>query len=457
MKIIILGAGQVGTTIAEYLVAEGNDVSIIDQNPKPLRQIQDRLDVRVVTGHGAHPNILRLAGIEDADMLIAVTRSDETNILACEIAYLLFHTPKKIARVRTAAYLEMSELFANDAIPVDVLISPAKLTTEYIAQLIEHPGTLQVIDFAEGYVQLVCVKTESEGPLVNHPIRFVKELIPNIDFRIVTIFRENQAFLPNADTVILPKDEVFFIAAKQDVGKIVRQLKSKSMPNKNIMIAGGGNIGLDLAASLEKHYSVKIIDNSLEVCNAIAEQLNKSLVINGSSVDKELLLEENIDSMDVFCALTNEDEANIISSILAKRLGAKKVMSLVNRSAYVELIQSNDIDIAISPHLNTVSSLLVHIRRGDIVKVQSLRRGEAEAIEVIIHGSQKSSKVIGKSLQEIKLPEGATIGAIVRERKVLIAHHDVIIQPEDHIIVLITNKRKLRQVERLFQADVTFL
>lgn len=457
MKIIILGAGQVGATIAEYLVAEGNDVSIIDQNPKPLRQIQDRLDVRVVTGHGAHPNILRLAGIEDADMLIAVTRSDETNILACEIAYLLFHTPKKIARVRTAAYLEMSELFSNDAIPVDVLISPAKLTTQYIAQLIEHPGTLQVIDFAEGYVQLVCVKTESEGALVNHPIRFVKELIPTIDFRIVTIFRENKAFLPDADTVILPKDEVFFISAKQDVAVIVSQLKSKSLPNKNIMIAGGGNIGLDLAASLEKHYSVKIIDNSLEVCNAIAEQLNKSLVINGSSVDKELLIEENIESMDVFCALTNEDEANIISSILAKRLGAKKVMSLVNRSAYVELIQSNDIDIAISPHLNTVSSLLVHIRRGDIVKVQSLRRGEAEAIEVIIHGSQKNSKVIGKSLQDIKLPEGATIGAIVRDKKVLIAHHNVIIQPEDHIIVLITNKRKLRQVERLFQADVTFL
>lgn len=458
MKIIILGAGQVGSSLAENLVSEDNDITIVDTNAAQLRSLQDRLDLRTVVGLASHPDILRNAGAEDADMMIAVTDSDETNLVACQISYTLFHTPTKIARIRSMAYLnERKRLFTQDAFPIDVSISPEQIITDNIQRLIEHPGSLQVLDFAEGQVQMVGVKAFYGGPLVGRELRTLREHIPRVDTRVAAIYRRGHAIIPEGHTVIEADDEVFFIAAKKDISVVMSELRRLDNPYKRIMIIGGGNIGRRVAATLEHNYNVKLIDHNPERSEAISIELDKTLVILGDAADQELLQEEGIEKVDVFCALTNDDEANILSSMLAKRMGARKVMTLINRAAYVDLIQSGDIDIAISPQLSTIGSLLTHIRRGDVVKVHSLRRGAAEAIEAIAHGEKSTSKVVGKTVEDITLPPGTTIGAIVRGKEVIIAHHDTVIQSEDHVILFLVDKKFIPVVERLFQVGITFI
>jgi len=458
MKIIILGAGQVGSSLAENLVSEDNDITIVDTNAAQLRALQDRLDLRTVAGRASHPDILLNAGAEDADMIIAVTDSDETNLVACQIAYTLFHTPTKIARIRSMAYLsERNKLFTQDAFPIDVSISPEQIITDNIYRLIEHPGSLQVLDFADGQVQMVGVKAFYGGPLVGRELRTLREHIPTVDTRVAAIYRRGHAIIPEGHSVIEADDEVFFIAAKKDIRTVMSELRRLDNPYKRIMIIGGGNIGRRVAKSLEQNYNVKLIDHNLQRSEEISNELDKTLVIQGDAADQELLLEEGVDKIDVFCALTNDDEANILSSMLAKRMGARKVMTLINRAAYVDLIQSGDIDIAISPQQATIGSLLTHIRRGDVVKVHSLRRGAAEAIEAIAHGEANSSKVVGKHIEDIKLPPGTTIGAIVRGKEVIIAHHDTVIESEDHVIMFLVDKKFIPVVERLFQVGITFI
>ena len=457
MKILILGAGQVGSSLAENLAHEANDITVIDQNEDVLRLLQDRLDLRTVTGHASHPDILRAAGAEDADMLVAVTDSDETNMVACQIAYTVFHTPTKIARIRAIEYLSHANLFCTAALPIDFLISPEQLITDYIKRLIEHPGALQVLDFADGQVQLVGVKAYYGGPLVGHELRTLRDHMPKVDTRVAAIYRRNRAILPEGHTVIEADDEVFFIAATKDIRAVMSELRRLDKPYKRIMIVGGGNIGKRVAQALENKYQVKVLDHDPARTRMLSNELKKTIVLQGDAADQDLLLEENIEKTDVFCALTNDDEANILSSMLAKRRGARKVMTLINRAAYVDLIESGDIDIAISPQQATIGSLLTHIRRGDVVKVHSLRRGAAEAIEAIAHGDETTSKVVGRKIEELKLPQETTIGAIVRGDEVIIAHHDTIIQSEDHVILFLVNKARVAEVERLFQVGITFI
>ena len=457
MKIVILGAGQVGSSVAYNLAWEANDITLIDTNVSVLRELQDRLDIRTVVGHAAYPEVLRRAGAEDADMILAVTNSDEVNMVACQVAYTLFHTPTKIARVRSVEYLRHRKLFAQEALPIDVIISPEQLVTEYIQRLIEHPGALQVLDFADGRVRLVAVRAYYGGPLVGHELRTLQEHMPNAQARVAAIFRRGQAIIPEGNTVIEADDEVFFLAARENIRAVMGELRRLDKPIKRIMLVGGGNIGMRLAKSLEHDYQVKLIEHNAERARDIAEQLDKVIVLLGDGADEDLLIEENIDNTDVFCALTNDDEANILSAMLAKRLGARKVMSLINRTSYVELVESGTIDIAISPQQATIGSLLKHVRRGDVVVVHSLRRGAAEAIEAIAHGDPRSSKVVGRSVEDIKLPPGTTIGAVVRGEEVIIAHHDTVIQPEDHVILFLVDKKRITEVERLFQVGLTFI
>jgi trk system potassium uptake protein TrkA len=457
MKIIILGAGQVGTSVAANLVSEANDITVVDHNPDLLRELQDRFDLRTILGHGAHPDVLRRAGAEDADMIIAVTNSDETNMVACQVAYTLFHTPTKIARVRAQSFLDQPKLFGTDALPIDFPISPEALVTEYILRLVENPGTLQVLDFAGGRIRLVAVKSYYGGPLVGHELRALHEHMPKVDARVAAIYRHDRAIEPQGDTVIEADDEIFFVAAPGHIRSVMSELRRLDRPYKRLIIAGGGNIGTRLAGALEVNYRVKVIERDLKRCKRIAESLEKTIVLHGDAADRDLLLEENIENTDVFCAVTDDDEANILSAMLAKRLGARKVMALINRPSYVELVQSGAIDIAISPQQATIGSLLKHIRRGDVVVVHSLRRGAAEAIEAIAHGDETSSKVIGRSIENIKLPRGTSIGAIVRGDEVLMAHHDTVIAPEDHVILFLQDKARIPEVERLFQVGVTFL
>jgi trk system potassium uptake protein TrkA len=456
MKIIILGAGQVGGTLAENLANEANDITVVDSDATRLQTLQDRLDIRTVVGMASYPNVLRQAGAEDADMLIAVTNSDEVNMVACQVAHTLFKTPTKISRVRSNSYLNKPELFKTESFPVDVLISPEQVVTDHITRLIEYPGALQVLDFSKGLARLVALRATRGGPLVGHEVSYLREHMPNIDTRVAAIFRSGKAIMPQGDTIIEHDDEIFFIAATHHIRAVMSELQPMDKSYRKIIIAGGGNIGFRLAQKLENRHQVKIIEHNLARATELAETLNKTTVLQGNSANKEILLEENIEDTDVFCALTNDDEANIMASMLAKRLGARKVMTLINNPDYVDLIQGGEIDIAISPQQTTIGSLLTHVRRGDVVNVHSLRRGAAEAIEAIAHGDHRSSKVVGRRLDEIPLPENTTIGAIVRHNEVLIAHDHIRIQPDDHVILFLVDKRKIREVEKLFQVGLTF-
>ncbi len=458
MKILILGAGQVGSSAAYHLSREeANEVTVVDMRPDVLRELQDRLDIRTVVGHAAHPDVLGRAGANDADIVVALTDSDETNMVACQVAYTAFHTPTKIARIRSAEYMSAKDLFTQDAIPIDVRISPEQLVCEHIEQLILYPGASQVLDFANGRVRLVGAKADRDGLLVGQRIATLKEHIPNTEARIAAIYRDGRAMLPDGDTIIQENDEVFFIADRKDIRVFMSEMRRLEDPVRRVVIAGGGNIGVRLALALEQTNQVKIIERDPQRARHISEQLNKAIVLVGDAADEELLLEENIDNADVFCGLTNSEEANILSSMLAKRLGAHKVMALINRASYVDLVEAGSIDIAISPQQITIGSLLAHVRRGDVVKVHSLRRGAAEAIEAIAHGEEESSKVVGRAIEDIGLPKGCGILALVRDDRVIIAHHDTVIESDDHVILFLTDRRKIEQIEKLFQVGVSFV
>ena len=458
MKILILGAGQVGSSAAYHLSREeANEVTVVDMRPEVLRELQDRLDIRTVVGHAAHPEVLERAGASDADIIVALTDTDETNMIACQIAYTLYHTPTKIARIRAAEYMSAKRLFTQDAIPVDVRISPEQLVCEYIEQLILYPGALQVLEFANERVRLVGARADKNGSLVGQQIASLKEHIPNTEARIAAIYRNGKALRPDGDTVIEEGDEVFFIAARQDIRVFMSEVRKIEDPVRKVVIAGGGNIGVRLALALEQTNQVKIIERDGKRARGISEQLNKAIVLVGDAADEELLLEENIDSVDVFCSVTNAEEANILSAMLAKRLGAHKVMALINRPSYAELVESGSIDIAISPQQVTIGSLLAHVRRGDVVKVHSLRRGAAEAIEAVAHGTEGNSPVVGKKIEEIELPRGTTIVTIVRGEQVIMAHHDTVIETDDHVILFLADRRKIESIEKLFQVGVSFV
>lgn len=456
MKIIILGAGQVGATLAENLANEQHDVTVIDTDAGLLEYLQERMDIRTVQGHASHPNVLRRAGADDADMLIAVTESDETNMVACKVAYTLFNTPTKIARVRAAEYLREESLFEPQGLAIDMHISPEQLVTDYIRRLIEYPGALQVVDFADGRVQLVGVRAYYGGPLVSRQLRELPEHLPGIDARVAAIYRRGRPIIPEGDTIIEAEDEVFFVAAKAHIPKMIAELRKLDQPVRRIILAGGGRIGLRLARVLEDRIEVKIVESVRERARYLSEELGNTVVLHGDAADEGLLREENVEDCDVFCAITNDDEANILSAMLAKRLGARKALCLINRQSYVELVEGSQIDIAISPQQSTVSALLAHVRRGDVVKVHSLRRGAAEAIEAIAHGDRFNSEVVGRRLEEIKLPPGTTIGAIVRGDEVIIAHHDTVIEAEDHVILFLVNRKHVKDVGKLFQVGIGF-
>jgi trk system potassium uptake protein TrkA len=457
MKIVILGAGQVGSTVAESLVSERNDITVVDLDVQRLRALQDRLDLRTIVGSAAHPSVLKQAGIEDADLLIAVTQSDDTNLVACRLAARLFNVPRRIARLRATDYLTNEKVIGEDGFDIDLAICPEQVLTDYIVKLVEFPEALQVLDFAEGKVSLVAVRAFRGGPLVGHPLKDLRIHMPNVDTRIVAIFRGDRSIVPDGNTVVEADDEVFCLAASGHIREVMHELRRMDRPVKRVMIAGGGNIGLRLAFALENDYSVRVIEYNKRRCEVLGARLRSALVLNGDATDEALLEDESIAEMDLFAAVTNDDENNIMSSLLAKRMGARRVVALINRRSYVDLLQAGQIDIAISPAQATIGTLLAHVRRGDVVAVHSLRRGAAEAIEAVVHGNRESSRIAGRRVDEIKLPAGATIGAVVRGEQVLMAHHDTRIEPEDHVIVFVTSKRLVPQVEQLFQVSAAFL
>ena len=457
MKIVILGAGQVGSTVAESLASEANDITVVDIDGARLRGLQDRLDLRTVLGSAAHPSVLVEAGIEDCDLMIAVTQSDETNLVACKLAQQLFNVPTRVVRLRATDYLANERVLGPDCFGVDLAICPEQILTDYIAKLVEFPEALQVLEFAHGKASLVAVRAFQGGPLVGHPLKDLKKHIPSVDTRIAAIFRGDSPILPEGDTVVQAGDEVFCLAATQDIRRVMHELRRVDKPVSRVMIAGGGNIGLRLARAIERDYAVKIIEYDKRRCEILSTRLDRALVLQGDVTDEGLLEAENVADMDLFVAVTNDDENNIMSCLLAKRMGARRVVALINRRSYVDLLQAGQIDIAISPAQATIGTLLAHVRRGHVTQVHSLRRGAAEALEAVVHGDRDSCRCVGRKIEEVDLPRGAAIAAIVRGEKVIMAHHDTVVQAEDHVIVFVTDKKLLSKVEKLFEVSVGFV
>lgn len=476
MKVIILGAGQVGASVAEGLVSEENDITIVDSDAERLSQLQDRLDLRTVFGNAAHPSVLRSAGAQDADLVIAVTQNDQTNLVGCKLAHSVFNVPTRIARLRARDFLEDPTLLAPENFAVDFAICPEQIITDYIRRLIEFPEALQVLEFAGGRVCLVAVQAYEGGLLVGKPIKEMRQHLPyGTDARIAAIFRRNQPVIPEGDTVIEAGDEVFLLSATEHIRQVLLELRRMTTPVRRIMIAGGGNIGLRVAQALEKKYEVKIIEGNRTRAELLASELTNTLVLLGDATDDDLLEQESIQDMDLFLALTNADEDNIMAGSLAKRLGCKRVVALINRRAYAEMIEGGPIDIGISPAHVSIGSLLAHVRRGDVVEVHSLRRGAAEALELVAHGDMSTSKVVGRRIDQIKWPQGVTVAALVRNfdkvemigrsddwtaitchGEVVIAHSDIVVEAGDHVIVFCTRKKQVKQVEKLFQVAFHF-
>ena len=473
MKIVILGAGRVGESVAESLVSERNDITVIDTDPARLRDLQDRLDLRGVVGNGIQPSVLRDAGIEDADMIIACAPMDETNLVVCKVAHDLFNVPTRIARVRSPEFANGSPLLERNGFAVDQVICPEQSVTNYIRKLIRYPEALQVLEFADGLVSLIAVRAVSGSPLVQHSLAEIPALVPGADMRIVAIYRQDKVLATlDGETRIEPGDEVFVLAATEHIRSVLGGLTRIDRPVKRLMIAGGGKVGLRLAREIHDEYQIKIIEPSAARCEYLATELPAStLVLHGDATDEDLLGEENVHDMDMFLALTSDDEDNIMSCLLAKRLGAKRVLAVINRRAYADLVQGTQIDIAISPSHAVLGELLAFVRRGDVEAVHSLRRGAAEALEAIVRGDRKTCRFVGRCIDEVGLPKGAQVGAIVRglhradgsdagtdaRPQVIIAHHDTQVLPNDHVIIFVPGKRMVREVEKLFQVSATFL
>jgi trk system potassium uptake protein TrkA len=367
------------------------------------------------------------------------------------VAATLFRTPKKIARIRSSEYLENQALFSPTNIPVDKYISPEGLVTDYIAELIYHPGAFQILDFANKQVRMVGIRVKQQGFLVDRHIEFLHTQLDTEQVRIAAIFRDGESVETKSDTVIKKNDEVFFIAAREEIDNMIQALLHQDQEEvRGVMIAGGGNIGIKLASKLEKTNQVKVIERSKSRARALSDILEKAFILKGDAADEDLLLEENIENMDVFVALTNSEEANILSSMLAKKLGCKKVMALINKASYSGLMEVESIDVAISPQQITIGFLLEHVRKGDVVKVHSLKTGNVEVLEAVVH-EHTSSKIVGKKVDNIELPKGASIVAVISKEGALKAlHRTTTIESDDHVIVLITDKHRIADIEALF-------
>jgi trk system potassium uptake protein len=450
MKILILGAGVTGSAVAAALASEENDIMVVDFKPLLLDALKERFDIATVAGNAAHPSVLEQAGIKNTDIVIAVTDSDETNMLACIIIESLYKVPKTIARVRAIDYLKQPHLFGPKGIPIDHVISPEQIVMESIRNLIDFPGVLHVSDFADGLVRLFSVKVSEYGFLTGQKIKTLSDRLANSKIRVVAIFRQGKPLLVNGQAIIETGDEVFIVSPRDEVRRVLKELHKLEAPLKRIIIAGGGHIGKRLGLALENDHQVKIIEKDPRRAKKISNELFKTVVLKGDCADETLLLDESIDSTDLFCAITENDGVNIISASLAKSLGARKTICLLNHISYTKLLPGTGIDVAVLPNQETLGSILKHVRRGDVAQVSSLCGGTAEAIEAIAH-QNGSHSVVGKRVDAIHFPSGIVLGALIRNQQVIEIHHDTVFQENDHVVMFAMEKKLVVNIEKNFQ------
>ena len=548
MKIIILGAGRVGQSVADSLVSERNDITVIDTDAERLRDLESRFDLRGVVGNGIEPAVLAEAGAQDTDLLIACAAQDETNLVCCKVAQLMFNIPKRIARVRSTGFQRDERLVGPEGFAVDRIICPEESLTRYIGKLIDYPEAMQVREFAGGRACLVSVRARAGAPMVGHTVAEMRNSTPDVAVRLVAIYRrfpeEPDRFVACAgETRIEPGDEVFVLAAREHIAHVLATLHRRDAtpvrPVRRIMIAGGGRVGLHLALELGKEpgrFLVKIIEDDSARCIELASRLPSDvLVLQGDTTDENLLGDESIDEIDLFLALTDDDEDNIMSCLLAKRLGARRVLALIhrhtyadlmhgtqidialspaqamlgeesveevdfflalgdddennimscllakrmgarrvlaliNRRSYADLMHGTQIDIALSPAQAMLGELLAYVRQGDVQAVHSLRRGVAEALEIVVRGDRKTSRVVGRKVSDLALPRDVHIGLIVRglpdspdvsadelrEPQVIIPRSGTVLESNDHVVFFLPHKRLVRDVEKLFRVSPTF-
>ncbi|MGV8838749.1 MAG: Trk system potassium transporter TrkA [Bauldia sp.] len=457
MRVVICGAGQVGYGIAERLAAEQHDVSVIDTQPPLVQAVRDTLDVRGIVGNGAHPDILAEAGAEGADMIVAVTLNDEVNMIACQVAHSLFSVPTKIARIRSRAYREphWSDLFSNESLPIDVIISPEVEVGEMVVRRLELPGAVDIVRFADDKVAVVGVECRQDCPVVDTPLDQLSELFPDLEAVVVGIFRNGALRVPHSEDFMLAGDLVYVVANAEHVRRTLSVFGHEEQEATRVVIAGGGNIGFYVAAALEHRKArtrVKVIEPVRDRAVAIAEELRSTIVLNGSALNREILREADIEETDTLVAVTNDDKINLLACVMAKRLGAKRTLTLVNDPSFGGLTPRLDIDAVVNPRAVTVSRVLQHVRRGRIRAVYSVGNGEAEVLEA---EALETSPLVGRPLRDLDLPEGIRIGAIYRGGKVLMPKGGLVVQAKDRVILYAAAER-VRAVEQMFRVSLEF-
>ncbi len=450
MNILVLGAGKVGRNIAKNLARQTFDVCIVDVDIERLKSIQEDHDLAIVQGHASSPEVLQKAGANSETVVLAVTNDDEVNIVACQLAKKLFSVLKTICRLSDYTYIENLDALGKDNI--DVAISPELEVTQHIVDLINHPGAEQIESFAEGKVKLVSVKAKKDGKLVNRELKSIKSDLPDIDTFVPTIFRKNKPVVPDGSTIIKENDEVYFLSSEENIDKIVNELRDQGDTTSRIMIVGGGRIGLSLAMTLEKNYKVKVLEQDHTKCELIAKDLDKAIVLKGSGSDEELLRSENIENIDVFCALTNDDETNIMSAFLAKKLGAKKTLIILNNYSYINILPKSFVDLPLSPQRMTVSLVMQHLTSVDMPQEVLLKMNSGvEALEGVIHFNNDTKDLFGSKYSQLPLPENSVLGSIYRNGGNIIPADDLTIERDDHLIVFINGKTDKSQIEKLFK------
>jgi trk system potassium uptake protein TrkA len=457
MRVIICGAGQVGYGIAERLAAERNDVSVIDTSAQLIQAVRDSLDVRGFVGHGSHPEVLEAAGASQADMIIAVTLYDEVNIVACEIAHALFNVPTKIARIRAQAYLQPQylDLFSREHMPIDVIISPEREVGELVLRRIALPGASDVVRFADGKIVALAIECLEDCPVINTPLKQLTELFPNLPSTVVAIVRKGTLFIPHSADQLLVGDVAYVLTQKDQVHRTLSLFGHEEQEATRIVIAGGGNIGLFVARTIEQRQSrtrIKMIEHQRERAVQIADQLRRTVVLNGSALDHKLLLEADIHDADLMVALTNDDQVNILSSVMAKGMGCKANLVLLNNPAYHELSKTLGVDAYVNPRSVTISRVLQHVRRGRIRAVHSVEQGQAEIIEA---EALETSPLVGPALRELDLPDGMRIGAVLRDNEMITPSGSTRIKPKDRVVIF-AMQRAVKQVEQLFRVSLEF-
>ena len=449
MKIVILGAGRIGGSLARNLSTSNYEVCIVDEDKDKISQLDDKLDVMTVEGHASQLNTLKKAGLDENTIIIAVTSNDEVNIVACQIAKKVFNVKKTICRFKDNSYFEQLDIFGDGVI--DIPISPEDEITSHLKELIDHPGAGQIETFANGKVKLVSVKAKKKGKLVGRELKGIKDDMPDVDAFIASIYRKGRPFIPSGDTIIKENDEIYFISSESDIGSIVDEFRDHEEQYSRIMIVGGGKVGFSLAKDLEKDYNVKLIDSNTNRCMSLSKELEKTIVLNGSATDEALLKSENIANIDIFCALTDDDETNVMSSLLAKKMGAKKTMIILNNPSYLGLVPGF-IDVYIAPYRLTVSSVLQDLRESDVAQDVILKVNTgAEAIEGIVHANEFTSPLFGKSIKDIPLPEGTAIAAIIRHGELIMPSSSVELTLNDHLVVFLSDKNNVNEIEVLFK------